>query len=313
MSLVSIIIPSRNETYKIAEGMTVLQRTVQDIYDKATGDFEVIVIFDGPPYQELPNLPNLSIVKYPDVVGMKPAINAAAQQAGGRYLMKVDAHCMFSPGFNEVMQVGMQDNWLLVPRLYTLDAENWKLQDGIPYDHFFLSCPFTDPKGYRFMPSGYWKERTRARLDIAPLDETMVFQGSCWFASRDYFLNGIGGLTSVGYTEMWMETFELALKTWLGPWDGKVMVNKSASVAHMHKGAQRPRGYGVMVRGAKKVYEFTARYWMENRWAERHHDLQWLVDRFWPVPTWPDDWKARWNEGSISGVSPEASPNLNAA
>ena len=55
MSKVSIIIPSRNETYEIQPGVTVLQRMVQDIYEKATGDFEVLVGFDGPPYQDFPD------------------------------------------------------------------------------------------------------------------------------------------------------------------------------------------------------------------------------------------------------------------
>ena len=64
--------------------------------------------------------------------------------------------------------------------------------------------------------------------------------GSCWFLTKDYFENCLGGMSSVGYDTFGMEPPELCLKTWLGPWDGKVMVNKHCWYAHMHKGGQRP-------------------------------------------------------------------------
>jgi hypothetical protein len=41
-----------------------------------------------------------------------------------------------------------------------------------------------------------------------------------------------------------------------------------------------------MIQGA--VY--SADYWMNNRWKERKYDLAWLIDKFWPVPSWPTDW-----------------------
>jgi len=52
MSKVSIIVPSCNEIVEVSPGVNVLQRTVQEIYEKATGDFEVIVGFGGPSYQD---------------------------------------------------------------------------------------------------------------------------------------------------------------------------------------------------------------------------------------------------------------------
>jgi len=30
---------------------------------------------------------------------------------------------------------------------------------------------------------------------------------------------------------------------------------------------------------------------MGNQWKERVHDLEWLIDRFSPVPTWTPHWK----------------------
>src|SRR3990167_1369032 len=292
MSKVSILIPSRGETYEVAPGVTVLQRMVQDIYEKATGEFEVLFAFDGPPYQCLPDYPNLTRLELP-YAGLKPAVNEAARLATGNYLLKLDSHCMVSLGIDEALQVGMEDNWMVVPRFYTLDAENWRWQDERFCDYWMLDCPLTDPKGYRFKAGGYWRERTQARLDITPLDETLTHHGSAWFVPRDFFLNCLGGMSSEGYGNMFMEPAELGLKTWLGPWYGKVMVNKACWYAHMHKGGTRPRGYGISMTEVRRSYEWTAKYWMENQWEQRVHDLGWLIDKFWPIPTWPEDWRER--------------------
>ena len=94
MSKVSIIIPSRNETYKINSGETVLQRTVRDVYEKATGDFEVLVTFDGCPYQEFPNYPNLRKFYLTKPYGLKHSLNLMAKEATGKYLFKIDANCV---------------------------------------------------------------------------------------------------------------------------------------------------------------------------------------------------------------------------
>ena len=301
MTNLSIIVPARNETYEVTPGLTVLQRTLQDLYEKATGDFEVIVVFDGPPLQDLPTYPNLRIIYYPTVIGLKPALNEVIQGAAGKYVMKVDAHCMFSPGFDEALLASAQENWLIVPRVYTLDAENWKWQDGVPYDYFYLGCPLTDKRFYRFAVTRYWNARNQERANVGPLDETLDIHGSCWLISRNHYLNNIGGLSSEGYTKIWFENLELGLKTWLGPWDGRVMVNKDVWVAHMHKGEQRPRGFRISFQANRAAYEWSAHHWMENRWMERAHDLEWLIDRFWPVPSWPDNWKTlAYGEGSYS-------------
>lgn len=286
MSKVSILVPSRNETY--------LQRTVQDIYEKATGEFEVIIAFDGPPYQSLPDYPNLIRLELPQR-GTKPNLNEATKIATGQYLLKADAHCMFSKGFDEVLQADMQDNWVVMPRFYVLNAEEWRWQDERFYDYFYLPCPLTDPRLFRFQAGGQWKERTRERLDI-PIDENMKLHGSAFFLSRNYFLNCLGGLEDNGSGSWSGEDIEISLKTWLGPWDGKVMVNKNCWYAHMHKGKQHPRGWNVSSSEINTSYLWTANYWMGNKWTGQVYDLQWLVERFYPIPSWPTDWKQRWQD-----------------
>lgn len=289
MGKVSIIIPSRHETYQV-QGMSILQRTVKDVYEKATGDFEVIVAFDGLPYQDLSNYPNLTCL-YLDWGGTKIAINEAAKIAKGKYLFKTDSHCMFGEGFDEILQSDMEENWVVTPRFYVLNAEEWKWQDDRFYDYFYLPCPITDPRGFRFKAGGHWKGRTQERLSIE-IDENMKLHGSAFFVSKDFFQNSLGGLDPNNGAGSWNgEDIEISLKTWLGRRNGKLMVNKKTWYAHMHRGGQRPREYGFSQRDCENSAKWSAKYWMNNQWTERTHNIDWLIDRFWPVPSWPENWK----------------------
>lgn len=293
MSKVSIIIPCRNETYLI-NGMTVLERTIKDIYEKATGDFEVIVAFDGEPYIPLPGYKNLTILNLPQQ-GTKPILNIAVGLAKGKYIIKTDAHCMFDKGFDEILQTGVEDNWVVTPRFYTLNAEEWCWQDEKFCDYFFLPCPFTDRRLFRFQAGGYWRDRTSQRLDIA-VDENMKTHGSFFFMSKEFYVNCLGGLHSEGAGTWSGEDIEISNKTWLGPWDGKLIVNKNTWYAHMHKGGQRPRGWSVSKGEIERSYLWTANYWMKDSWEDRKNNLEWLIEKFSPVPTWPDNWKELWKE-----------------
>jgi len=293
----TIIIPARNEGYKIKTGETVLQRTVKDIYEKATGEFEVIVTFDGPPFQDFPDYPNLTVVKNEESQGLRPIINKMVEMAKHKYIYKTDAHCMFGKGFDEILTAGMQDNWIVMPRFYVLNAEDWIWQNEWYYDYFYLSCPFTDPDQFKFKAGGHWKIRTHERTDLKyNIDETMQIHGSGWMITKDFFQNSLKGMSSAGYDTSYMEPPELCLKTWLGPWDGKVMVNKNTWYAHMHKGAERGRTWHLGWDRVNKAYDWTAKHWMRDEEPGMIHTIDWLIEKFWPIPTWPDDWRKRYEE-----------------
>jgi len=305
MAKVSIIVPTINETYEVAPKVTVLIRTIQDIYEKATGDFEVIVVEDGPPYQNFPKYPNLKVIRHPSRIGLKANINYLSKVATGKYLYKTDAHCMFDKGFDEKLQEDMEENWLVTPRFYVLDAEKWKWQDGRFYDYFYLYCPFKYDY-LKFKAGGHWPEKTQEKI-FTPIDETPQFHGSGWFLSRNFFLNNIGGMSDYHPLSHSQEAPELSLKIWLGPWNGKVMVNKKTWYAHMHKGKQRPMGWIISERQSRATYKYSAEYWMGNKWEKRVHDIDWFIEKFMPMPTWPENWRniyEKWlNEKNVSNKS----------
>ena len=283
----SIIVPSRNESLECQPGITVLQRTVQDIYEKATGDFEVLVGFDGPPFQDFPDYPNLKVVKFPAVVGIKTMINALAAMSSGKYIYKTDAHCAFAKGFDEVLQSDMEENWIVTPRFYVLNPTTWEWKDERFYDYFYLCCPFTDPKGLRFKAGGHWPEKTKEKLDV-PIDETPQIHGSGWFISKDYYFNALGGFPNIDPYGHAQEPIWLALKNWLA--GGKVMVNKKTWYAHMHQQGNK-RGYSMSKSQNDLSYKVAAVYWLGDKLAERKHDFTWFIQKFMPMPTWPKNWE----------------------
>lgn len=279
----SVIIPSRNEQF--------LPQTIADLFAKAAGSIEVIVTLDGYwPDPPLPERPGLHIIHRSVPAGMRAGINGGIALARGKYIMKTDAHCMFAPGFDEVLKADCDGDWVVIPRRRSLDAEHWTIIEKTPVDYEYLCYPYAqDPPGIH---GRIWRERARERS--APeydIDEDMSFQGSCWFTTKEHFERRVGGLTEEGYGTFIGEPQEVGLKTWLG--GGKVMRNKRTWYAHLHKGKQYGRGYFVSRSELERGNRYSVDYWMNNRWPGRIHDIEWLVERFWPVPTWPED-RALW-------------------
>lgn len=281
MSKLSVIIPARNELF--------LPQTIDDIFTKATGEIEVIAILDGYwPDPPLVDRPGLILIHKGAAQGMRSGINAAAGVATGKYLMKCDAHCMFAEGFDEVLKADCEDNWLVIPTRYSLDAENWQRADKEPIRamHYFWPWAHPDDLGLHGRP---WMQRGRDRADIL-IDEDVTFQGSCWFMHKSHF-ERIGGMSEVGYETFMGEPQEIGFKTQLGPWRGKVMRNRGTWYAHLHKGKQYGRMYhfanSERVRGNAYSFDF----WINNKWTDRVMDIEDLIDRFPLQPGWPDDWR----------------------
>jgi hypothetical protein len=119
----------------------------------------------------------------------------------------------------------------------------------------------------------------------------MKLHGSCWFTSKSFFTNQLKGISIDGSGTWNGEDIDLTMKTWLGHWNGKVIVNKNTWFAHMHRGGQRPREYGYSHNDAYASAKWTAAYWMGNKWPERSRNIGWLIDKFSPIPGWPEEWK----------------------
>lgn len=301
MSKTSIILPVRHELY--------LKETIDSIYKTATGDFEVIVALDGYwPDPILEDRDNLTIIHLGKRMGMRAAINAGVSIAKGDYILKCDGHVLFQEGFNELLSQDCDVDNLVVPRRYSLDHETWTRKDKTPVDYEYLSYPYQDGQWVGLHAKYYWSERDKSRRDI-DIDETMAFQGSTWFMPRKYFMDLIYPMDEENYGYFVAEPQEIGLKVWLS--GGKNIVNKKVWGAHLWKGrpyrqAFREKygteytrvGNSELIKGNKYSIDF----WFNNRWTKRIHDLSWLVEKFYPVPSWPED-RSLWSNMDVTSYT----------
>lgn len=291
MNKVSVLVPSRDEQF--------LANTVEDMIKKAAGEVEVIAVIDGPTSHPPPTeSSNVKVITLPEPCGMRHGINLAAGVATGKYLMKIDSHCVITEGYDITLQAECEDNWVVVGRRNELSPE-WKITDTTPVDYFYMSSPWTSPQGY--MRMSRWITRDRERGDIM-LDETLAFSGSMWFMPKDHFFQRIKTMDEERFGQWSGEPEELSCKTWLG--GGKVMINKNVTFGHMRKD-KIGRPYHISWDEAVKGLKESARYWSSDEWPDRIHDFGWLIDRFWPLPSeahhcngeryfWEEDWKEKY-------------------
>ena len=55
--------------------------------------------------------------------------------------------------------------------------------------------------------------------------------------------------------------------------------------------------------GTEKGRLYCIDYWMNNKWEKRAHDWEWLLKKFWPVPSWPEDWQEQFKIDSVQDYS----------
>lgn len=291
----SVIIASRVDQY--------LQKTVDDLLEKADGEIEVIVVLDGywpnPPLKEDPRVVIIHQGTIHDNLGMREAINAGVSIARGKYIMKIDEHCMVDQGYDLKLAADCQDNWVVIPRRFRLEPDSWTLlEDGRPpIDYMQIDYPYQRPYDRTCgLHGGEWRWRHYDRKHIL-IDDTMSWQGSCWFTTKAYWDKLLFPLETSKYGTFTHESQEIGMKVWLS--GGRLVVNKKTWYAHYHKG-KKGKGYGFSraqyarhMADMEKGRLFAIDYWVNDKWDSpaRIHSFQWLMDKFWPVPGWPDNWQ----------------------
>lgn len=290
----SVIIPSRQPEF--------LQKTINDLLVKAEGSVEIIVVLDGYwPEPMIKNDPRVKIVHQGTLhnnLGMRAAINTGVSLASGKFIMKVDEHILMSQGYDKRLSQTCQDDWLVVPRRYRLDADNWKIiEDGRPpIDYMYVSYPY---RKLLDSTSGLYGAEDRQKYydcKNVEVDDLMTMQGSCWFMKKDYFNKLFpNGMDNDNYGPFNHEAQELSNTVWLS--GGRCVVDKAVHYAHLHKG-RRGKGYGFsreqyrkFMADKEKARRYAIDYWLTTK--DFKYDWQWLMEKFDKVPTWPDNWQTQ--------------------
>lgn len=291
----SIVIPARNELF--------LKRTIVDILSNIEGDTEIIVVLDGQlPLEPLPIHERLKVVYYQESVGQRGAINQGVRLSQAKFIMKSDAHCSFDKGFDVKLMEDCEYDWTVVPKMYNLHAFDWVCDKG----HRRYQGPSGDCEecGAPTHREYVWKaksspESTSMRFDHelrfqywsdfkkhqeGDLVETMSLLGACFFMHRQRFWDLDG--CDEGHGSWGQQGTEVACKAWLS--GGKLICNKKTWFAHMFRTQGGDFGFPYDISGndVQKARRYSNDFWKGNKWDKAIHNLEWLVNRFAPVPDW---------------------------
>jgi len=282
--LVSVIIPVRRERW--------LQQTIDDLLAHAEGEVEIIVVMDGVE-QEVQDNPKVRTVLHGtpgNAKGMREGINVGMSLARGEWVMKADGHTMWDQGWDLKLIADCEDNWVVVPRRYRLDVDKWELiNDGRPpIDYMFIDYPYFKPfDSTQGLHGAEWR---RPERDSILIDDLMTFQGSAYFMSKKWW-ETLGDLDTELYGPFTHESQEISNKTWY--MGGRCVVNKKTWYAHLHKGKKYGTGYGF---SRQQWIDFKANMELGRQacmriWLYGDYDWGIIMDKFWPVPHWPENWR----------------------
>ncbi len=241
-------------------------------------------------------------------IGQRAATNEGARISQAKFVMKADAHCAFDKGFDVKLMDGCKQDWTLVPIMWNLHAFDWECTEcgdrtyQGPQMTECRNCKNKDfkmmivwkprPKrvtySWRFdkdMQFQYWRaHRKRRETRIGKYIETMSFVGACWLMHRDRYWE-LEGLDE-GHGSWGQVGTEVACKSWLS--GGKLLTCKKTWFAHMfrtrNKGFSFP--YKISGRDQSNAKKYSKDLWLNNKWPKQKHKLEWLVEKFKPVPGW---------------------------
>jgi hypothetical protein len=296
----SILIPARNEMF--------LGKTIENILENIEGDTEIIAVCDG--YWPVPGIndhPRVSLIHYTESVGQRRATNDAARLSRAKYIMKCDAHCAFDKGFDVKLMADIEYDWTVVPRMYNLHGFDWQCKQcgnrtyQGPTPTKCMKC-----EGTQFERVIVWQPRLNRLSDFARFDKDMHFQywqdyrkrpeskgeiadlmchvGACWMMHRERFWD-LGGMDEK-HGSWGQMGVEVSCKTWLS--GGRQVVNKKTWYSHMFRTQGGDFGFPYHLSGhdVDKARAYSKDMWLNNKWPLAKHNLQWLLDKFAPVPGW---------------------------
>jgi DNA-directed RNA polymerase subunit RPC12/RpoP len=314
---VSICIPARNEFF---HDLDLLSHTVENVLANTSETCEVICVLDGydskwPP-KPLPVNSRVTVIQHDKSIGQRAACNEAVRVARGKWIVKLDAHCAVGPQFDTLMAQHCDYLTTLIPVQYNLHAFSWACKQckheiyqgpkpakctkcGSRYSKIVVKW---QPRGWkerngvwsgnpkttawRFdsnLDFQYWGELGKRYPPEQKLTPTLSFLGACWMLHRERYWE-LGGMDEAAGS--WgNQATELACKSWLS--GGQVLVNHETWFAHLFR-TQQGFGFPYANPGKALAVARSKELWLNNKWPKAKHSLSWLIEKFAPVPDWPN-------------------------
>jgi len=331
----SVIIPGLNEEF--------MQDTITNVLNNSGEKTEVICILDGywPP-DGIKNHDRLRVIHNEKPLGQRQATNQGVRLSEAKFVMKLDAHCAVSKGFDEEMINTCKYDWTMIPRMYTLDAFHW-LCEGCkkeyPQGPVMESCEacggkqitkkmIFDKKDHKRTDYMWINDNLRMkyfdRPSLEPYGDTRELKKRCSHKIMDWAKGDITDvMTCIGagffmhrkrYWELdgmdeehgsWGQmAVELSMKAWLS--GGRMVVNKRCWFAHL---ARTQKGFGFPYSHKKGAIDHARKrseeMWFKGTWPKAIHKYDWLVKKFAPLPGWIKEQEGKWDVELPKTHSPE--------
>ncbi len=277
---VSVIIPGRKERY--------FQQTIDSVLERATGDIEVVAIVDGeqPPTGPIEvNDDRVKLIVLDKSIGQRAGYNLGVRESTGEYVMKIDAHALMSPGYDEELKAHCPPKTTVLPEMRRLNVEQWESKPRGKTRYMFFGLD---------MYCHYWRKYRKRPEAKAEYPEVMTGQGSCWFTTREW--NDYIGLLDEGVGSWGNVGIEVSLRTWLC--EGTQIVNKQVWQAHYFRkdepcdpevpDGRRGFPYSMSGRQVARAHNYTRKhyYFNDHAFENQSRPFLWLIDKFAPVPGW---------------------------
>jgi len=112
--------------------------------------------------------------------------------------------------------------------------------------------------------------------------ELMAFGGEAWFVSVDLWWKLGGYDETLGN---WGSTgTEFSLKVWLMGY--RLLLCNDFWSAHLYRGKFPYKDKGMRARTTGRIIRSK---FLANQIKGQIHPVEWLIDKFWPIPTWDKD------------------------
>ena len=226
----SVIMPIGREKYT--------QRTIDNLIETATGDIEIIAIFDGIE-PDIEQQDKVRIYHNKAMQGVRRVFNEGAKLATGKYLFRIDAHCIMSQGWDTKLKCACKDKTVVCSVLDGIREETWE-----PKTHNYTFCSID--KNYE---TKWWGKRKKLG-DCDLIEETMSFTGCGWMVQKDYWEHI---KYNEDYASWGLIGTETSLNVWLGT-GGRVLLRTDVRCAHLfRKDNPMPKTTNVDTRRALKA------------------------------------------------------------
>lgn len=193
--MISVCIPIREHDFKY------LSRTIDSVKKNAVGKIEVIVFADGFTIPENFRKDVTILCNDYIVQGQRIAMNHMAKIAKGKYLFRLDGHCLMSPEWDARLKLSMGKE-KVVTTIFGYIDEDMNIVEGRECTFVLLN----ETARSQFVRPWIKPENRN------PEEKQMGLSGCAWLIEKDYY-NQIGGHDE--YLTHWGGIgSEIALKTW---------------------------------------------------------------------------------------------------